>query len=72
MTTSSHPFGEDFVEIIKLNPLTQFIVMFQKVIVDEKIDLINEINLIFVITITVLIFSIFFVNFNKNKIQFYI
>ena len=64
--------GEDFVEIIKLNPLTQFIVMFQKVIVDEKIDLINEINLIFVITITVLIFSIFFVNFNKNKIQFYI
>ena len=64
--------SEDFEEIIKLNPLTQFIIMFQKVIDDEKIDLINEINLIFVITITVLIFSIFFVNFNKNRIQFYI
>ena len=64
--------SEDFEEIIKLNPLTQFIIMFQKVIVDEKIDLISEINLIFVITITVLIFSIFFVNFNKNRIQFYI
>ena len=64
--------GENFEEIIKLNPLTQFIVMFQKVIVDEKIVLISEINLIFVITITILIFSIFFVNFNKNRIQFYI
>ena len=64
--------SEDFEEIIKLNPLTQFIIMFQKVIVDEKIDLISEINLIFVITITVLIFSIFFVNINKNRIQFYI
>ena len=46
--------------------------MFQKVIDDEKIVLISEINLIFVITITILIFSIFFVNFNKNRIQFYI
>lgn len=64
--------SEDFEEIIKLNPLTQFIIMFQKVIDDEKIVLISEINLIFVITITILIFSIFFVNFNKNRIQFYI
>ena len=64
--------SEDFEEIIKLNPLTQFIIMFQKVIDDEKIVLISEINLIFVITITVLIFSIFFVNINKNRIQFYI
>ena len=64
--------SEDFEEIIKLNPLTQFIIMFQKVIDDEKIVLISEINLIFVITITIFIFSIFFVNFNKNRIQFYI
>lgn len=64
--------GENFEEIIKLNPLTQFIIMFQKIIVDEKIILISEINLIFGITITVLIFSILFVNFNKSKIQFYI
>lgn len=64
--------GKVFEEIIKLNPLTQFIIMFQKVIVDEKTVLINEINLIFIITITILIFSILFVNFNKNRIQFYI
>ena len=64
--------GENFEEIIKLNPLTQFIIMFQQIIVDEKLILISEINLIFGITITVLIFSILFVNFNKSKIQFYI
>ena len=44
--------------------------MFQKVIDDEKIVLISEINLIFVITITILIFSIFFVNFNKIEFNF--
>ena len=64
--------GENFEGIIKLNPLTQFIVMFQKVIINEKIVLISEINLIFGITITILILSILFVNLNKNKIKFYI
>ncbi len=64
--------GENFEKIIKLNPLTQFIIMFQKIIVDQKIVLISEINLIFGITITLLIFSLLFVNLYKNKIQFYI
>lgn len=63
--------GAGFGKIIKLNPLTQFIVMFQKVIVKDKIFFISELNLIFSITIAGLIISILFTNFNKNKIQFY-
>ena len=46
--------------------------MFQNVMDSKKIDLINEINLIFVITVIALIISILFVKINKNKIQFYI
>lgn len=64
--------GENFEKIIKLNPLTQFIIMFQKVVVQDKAFLISEINLIFGITIVVLIISTLFLNLNKNKIQFYI
>ncbi len=64
--------GKNIEEIIRLNPLTQFIIMFQNVMDSKKIDLINEINLIFVITVIAVIISILFVKINKNKIQFYI
>ena len=64
--------GAGFEKIIILNPLTQFVIMFQNVIVKDKIFSVNDINLIFAITITGLIISILFINYNKNKIQFYI
>ena len=64
--------GTTFREIIKFNPLTQYIVSFQKVLTDEKILSGNEIPIIFSISIVSFFISFMFLKMAKNKISFYI